>query len=111
MITYLLFPILAFLIPGGIGYALGRFRPGGKRWVHGLLSALPVSLSIFGFAGWIVLTQDMSCDPAPCNNMAPMWAAALAVIGVVALLTGMGMGMIGDAVARGQVTKGSEPFK
>ena len=103
--------VAALLVPAAIGFALGKFRPGNRRVVNGLYAAAPVALVFFGFAGWIALTQDLSCDVAPCQNMAPLWAIVLFVLGVVTFITGLGAGMLADALARNRAEQSADQFR
>jgi len=101
MIPELLIFVLVVVVPAPIGYALAWFRPESKSVKNGLIAALPISLGFFGFALWVTLTQDMNdCTELPCENVAPIWAMALYVLGVVTFITGLGAGLLGDAFAR-----------
>lgn len=96
---YLIF-IAALVVPFGIGFALGHFRPHVRSMKNAVLAALPVCLPFFAWALWVTLTEDLSCTANPCENMAPMWAMALYVIAVLTGVTGFGVGLLGDAYAR-----------
>lgn len=108
MIIELLVFALVILVPGPLGFALGHFRPQVKNLKNAAIAALPACLPFFGFALWITLTQDMSCEDPPCQNMAPMWAMALYVLGVVTAVTGFGIGLLGDSWARNRAKRNSE---
>lgn len=98
----------ALVVPAAIGFALGTRRPGNKRVTNGLIATAPIAVAFFGFAAWIALTQDMSCNVEPCQNMAPLWAIVMFVLGVVTFITGLGVGMIADAFARHRAEKSAE---
>lgn len=108
MLIELLVFALAILVPFPIGYALAHFRPQSRKFRNAAIAALPACLPFFGFAIWITLTQDMSCDVEPCENMAPVWAMALYILGIVTAVTGFGGGLIGDTMARNKAMKGGE---
>lgn len=105
MIIELLVFALVILVPFPVGFALAHLRPASKNLRNAAWAALPACLPFFGFALWITLTQDMSCDVEPCENMAPVWAMALYVLGVVTAVTGYGIGLLGDAYARNRAKK------
>ncbi|MEN7536068.1 hypothetical protein [Aurantiacibacter flavus] len=100
--------VATLTVPAAIGFGLGTMRPGNKRVTNGLIAAAPVAVAFFAFAGWIALTQDMSCEVEPCQNMAPLWAIVMFVLGVVTFITGLGVGMIADAFARNRAEKIAE---
>ncbi|WAT18097.1 hypothetical protein OZN62_00540 [Aurantiacibacter sp. MUD11] len=99
---------LVILVPFPIGFALAHYRPQSKNLKNAAWAALPACLPFFGFGLWIVLTQDLSCEDPPCQNMAPMWAMAMGVLGVLTAVTGYGVGLLGDAWARNRARKRGE---
>lgn len=100
MIDAFIIFVIVIVVPFPIGFALAHFRPETRNLKNAALAALPVSLPCFAYALWITLTEDMSCSPQPCEDMAPIWAMAFYVIGVLTGLTGFGVGLLGDAYAR-----------
>lgn len=96
------------LVPFPIGFVLADYRPESRNLKNAAIAALPVSLPCFAYALWITLTEDMTCTPEPCEDMAPLWAMALYVIGVLTGVTGFGVGLLGDAYARNRAKSRSE---
>lgn len=108
MIVELLIFALAIVVPFPVGYFLARRRPQWSKFKNAALAALPACLPFFGSALWVTLTQDMSCEVEPCENMAPIWAMAVYVVGVITAITGFGVGLMGDIYARSKATKDGE---
>jgi hypothetical protein len=94
MVLELVVFALVILVPAPAGYGLARVRPGSVPWKNGLLSALPALLPFLGFAGWLSFFGQTE------GETAILAAIALWVLGVIAFVTGMGLGLLGDAWAR-----------
>ena len=108
MISQFLIFFAVVLVPFPIGYVLAHHHPESRSLKNAAIAALPVSLPCFAYALWITFTQDMSCTTEPCENMAPLWAMAFYVIGVLTAVTGFGVGLLGDAYARNRAKNRSE---
>ena len=108
MLDQFLIFVAVIAIPLPIGYSLAKWRPQSRGVRNAIFAALPVSLPFFVWAVWIMLTEDMSCDPEPCEDMAPLWAMALYVIGFLTGVTGFGVGLIGDTMARNRAKQGGD---
>lgn len=108
MIDQLLIFAAVIAIPFPIGYGLATWRPRSRNIRNAVFAALPVSLPFFLWALTISLTEDMTCSGEGCNESAQLWAMALYVIGVLTGITGFGVGLIGDTVARNRAKKGGE---
>lgn len=108
MTDELLIFVAVVVIPFPIGFALAHYRPASRNLKNAALAALPVSLPCFAWALWVTLTEDMTCSPEPCETMAPLWAMALYVIGVLTGVTGFGVGLLGDTYARNRAKKRAE---
>ncbi len=105
MILELLVFALVILVPFPIGFALAHRRPASRNFRNAAIAMLPACLPFFGFALWIALTQDMTCEVEPCEDMASLWAMGLFVLGVMTAATGFGVGLLGDAYARNRASK------
>ena len=108
MIDQLLIFAAVIAIPFPIGYGLATWRPHSRTIRNAIVAALPVSLPFFLWAAWITATQVIGCEAAGCNDDALLWAMALYVIGVLTGITGFGVGLIGDTVARNRAKKSGE---
>lgn len=108
MIVELLVFAMAIVVPFVAGFALAHFRPQSRNLKNAAAAALPVSLPFFTWAIWVTFMQDMNCTPEPCETMAPLWAMALYVIGVLTGVTGFGVGLLGDAYARNRAGSGTQ---
>ncbi len=108
MLDQLLIFAAVILIPFPIGYLLASKRPHSRPARNALFAALPVSLPFFVWAAWITATQVLGCEGDACNETAQVWAMALYLIGFLTGVTGFGVGLIGDTVARNKAKKGAE---
>jgi len=105
MIVELVIFIAVLLVPFAIGFTLAHFRPGSRNLRNAAFACLPVCLPFFGWALWVTLTQDLTCSPKPCEDIAQLWVMALFVIGVLTSVTGFGVGLLGDTYARNRAQK------
>ncbi len=100
MLDQFLIFVAVIVIPLPIGYLLANKRPQSRNIINAIFAALPVSLPFFVWAGWITINDVIGCDPATCNETAQVWAMALYMIGFLTGVTGFGVGLIGDTMAR-----------
>jgi len=108
MLDQLLIFVAVIVIPFPIGYVLASKRPQSRNFRNAIVAAAPVSLPFFVWAAWITATQVIGCTRDACNDVAQLWAMALYLIGFLAGVTGFGVGLIGDTVARNRARQDAE---